>query len=82
MDPKLLAEAKRLATRPYNINIIADNDKDHGLGYFINIPEMPGCHTDGRTREEAVKNLEELKVEFIYYLLEDGLPIPEPAILK
>jgi predicted RNase H-like HicB family nuclease len=49
--------------------------------YVAMIPELPGCHTHGDTINEAFDLLNEVKIEFIYFMLEDGLDIPEPKLL-
>ena len=80
MNEKMLENAKRLAARPYQIRIFADETTDGDPGYYAMIPELPGCVSDGATVEEAKKNLEAAKVDFIYFLLQDGLTIPEPQL--
>ena len=82
MNEERFQEAKRLADRPYQAHIFPDETTDGKPGYFVRIPEMPGCVSDGETVEEAKKNLELAKVDFIYFLLEDGLPVPEPRLLN
>ena len=49
--------------------------------YVALIPELPGCHTHGDTLEEALELLNEVKIEFIYFMLVDGLAVPEPKLL-
>ena len=40
-----------------NFKVIVEQDED---GWFIaGVPAIPGCHTQGKTYEEAVKNIEE-----------------------
>jgi predicted RNase H-like HicB family nuclease len=47
-------------------------------GYWITeCPSLPGCISQGQTKEEAVANIREAIQEYIAALLEDGLPIPE-----
>ena len=81
MDSQRLEKAKQLAARPYQMRIFADETTDGEPGYYAVIPEMPGCASDGETVEEAKKNLELALVDFIYFLLEDGLPVPEPQLI-
>jgi predicted RNase H-like HicB family nuclease len=46
-------------------------------GYFIaECPSLPGCISQGKTREEAVVNIKEAIHVFIAALEEDGLPVP------
>lgn len=47
-------------------------------GYFIaECPSLPGCISQGSTREEAVSNIKEAIHAYIAALEEDGLPVPE-----
>ena len=46
--------------------------------YLVEVPELPGCMADGKTRAEAVKNAETIINEWIEVALEDGRPVPEP----
>jgi predicted RNase H-like HicB family nuclease len=47
-------------------------------GYFIaECPSLPGCLSQGQTREEAVLNIKEAIHAYIAALEEDGLPVPE-----
>lgn len=47
-------------------------------GYWIaECPSLPGCISQGRTREEAITNVKEAIEGYIAALQDDGLPIPE-----
>ncbi|MCY4463991.1 MAG: type II toxin-antitoxin system HicB family antitoxin [Chloroflexi bacterium] len=77
MNQALLACAEALAARTYNLQFI--RDWDGGKPYFfVEVLEMPGCHSDGETIEEARENVQSALVDYIYFLLEDGMDIPEP----
>jgi predicted RNase H-like HicB family nuclease len=46
-------------------------------GYFIaECPSLPGCVSQGQTREEAVANIKEAIDGYIAALREDNLPVP------
>ena len=47
-------------------------------GYAIEIPELPGCLTQGQTIEEAMLMIEDAKRAWIDIALQDGEFIPEP----
>ena len=50
-------------------------------GYFIaECPSLPGCISQGQTREEAVVNIKEAIQGYIAVLEEDGLPVPAETI--
>ncbi len=40
-------------------------------------PSLPGCVSQGKTREEAVTNIREAIEGYVQVLREDGLPVPE-----
>jgi predicted RNase H-like HicB family nuclease len=40
-------------------------------------PSLPGCVSQGTTREDAIKNVKEAIEGYILALQDDGLPIPE-----
>ena len=47
-------------------------------GYIVvNVPALPGCITQGKTREEALKNAREAIELYIGVLKEDNEPIPQ-----
>lgn len=47
--------------------------------YAAYVPDIPGCIATGETREEVTHNIREAIELHLETLLEDGLPIPEPA---
>ena len=40
-------------------------------------PSLPGCISQGLTREEALRNIQEAIRGYVAALEEDGLPVPE-----
>ena len=47
-------------------------------GYWVaECPSLPGCISQGHTREEAIANIKEAIEGYVATLREDGLPIPE-----
>ena len=47
-------------------------------GYWVaECPSLPGCVSQGSTREEAVRNIKEAIEGYVAALEEDGLPVPE-----
>lgn len=45
--------------------------------YVAECPSLPGCISQGKTREEALVNIKEAIRLYIDVLEEDGNPIPE-----
>ena len=54
---------------------IEDEEKKY---WIAEIPELPGCKSHGSSVEEAVKNIEEAKMEWIEDSLEQGEEVPTP----
>jgi len=47
-------------------------------GYWIaECPSLPGCVSQGKTREEAIENIKEAIQGYIKDLEEDNMPVPE-----
>ena len=56
--------------------IILDPDP-RGEGFTVIVPALPGCITQGRTREAALKRAREAIALHLESLLADGEPIPD-----
>ncbi len=47
-------------------------------GYWVaECPSLPGCISQGKTKEEATRNIKEAIKGYIAALQDDGLPVPE-----
>jgi len=46
--------------------------------FVVDVPELPGCMAHGKSKKEAIKNIEKAVVFWIKTAKEDGAPIPEP----
>ena len=47
-------------------------------GYWVaECPSLPGCISQGETKQEAVANAREAIAGYVAALEEDGLPVPE-----
>ena len=47
-------------------------------GYWVvECPSLPGCISQGKTKQEAIANIKEAIQGYIAALEEDGLPVPE-----
>jgi predicted RNase H-like HicB family nuclease len=58
----------------YQVEIEQDED-----GYFIaEVPSLPGCMSQGQTREEATLNVQEAIVAYLESLAKHGDPVPPP----
>ena len=50
--------------------------------YITSVPDLPGCMSDGKTPEEAIKNTQVIIAEWIESAKLDGDKIPEPSNYK
>jgi predicted RNase H-like HicB family nuclease len=46
--------------------------------FIAEVPELPGCATDGTTYQEALANVQVIITEWIETAKELGRPIPQP----
>ena len=61
--------------KKYRIELIEDVDEG---GYMVSYPDLPGCLSVGEIVEDAVRNGEDARREWIAAMLEEGNQIPEP----
>jgi len=45
--------------------------------WVVECPSLPGCISQGRTKEEAIANVKEAIEGYVAALEADGLPVPE-----
>ncbi|HEX7927423.1 MAG TPA: type II toxin-antitoxin system HicB family antitoxin [bacterium] len=51
--------------------------RDESGGWVVECPSLPGCVSQGDTRDEAIANIREAIDLYIEVLKEDGKPVPE-----
>ena len=51
-------------------------------GFTVEIPDLPGCISEGDTLKEAEKNIQEAIGLYLETLEERGIPLPEREPLK
>lgn len=51
--------------------------RDEEGWWIVECPSLPGCVSQGETKEEALANIKEAIQGYIAALEEDGLPVPE-----
>jgi antitoxin HicB len=57
----------------YTVVIEADEE---GEGFTVTVPALPGCVSEGETRDEALENIREAILGFIEGLEKAGEPVP------
>lgn len=71
IEPKVLTESSKR-----QVIIYLDEDGD---GYWADCRSLPGCHSQGDTWEETVKNIKEAIELWVKDALKHGDPIPEDS---
>ena len=56
--------------------LLLHDDKEQG-GYWVEVPALPGCFSQGDTLESALRNAREAIELHIEGMIADGEPIPE-----
>jgi len=78
---KNIKDLKYYEKLPYNIILETWDDGD-GTYYVARVAELPHCIIHGDTPEEAIREIEVVKREWIESNLKRGRQIPEPVTRK
>ena len=63
--------------RRSGVYVVILEPDDEGQGFTVRVPALPGCVTEGSTREEALANAREAISGFIEALEKAGEAVPE-----
>ena len=55
--------------------VLLHRDKAYG-GYWVEVPALPGCASQGKTKNAALKNIKEAIELHVEVMKEDGAEIP------
>ena len=58
----------------FAIDVVPEED---GMGYYVVVPSLPGCFSQGKTVEEAMKNAKEAISLHIRSLKKRGKGVPK-----
>lgn len=61
---------------PMKYRVVVEQDENGA--YTSYVPSLPGCLSQGKTREEALANIKEAISLYLESLREHGDPIPPP----
>jgi antitoxin HicB len=61
---------------PFTIRPLSADD---GGGYLIEYPDLPGCHSDGDTPEQAIVNGRDAVRSYLLSCKKHGDPVPKPG---
>ena len=65
---------KKIKTTTYQFPVVIEKDED---GFFVaDCPDLPGCHTQGKTLEEAITNIRDAIKLHLKILKEEKQEIP------
>lgn len=72
------ADRKRFTSgvRHMKFRVIIEQDEDGA--FVVEVPSLPGCVTQGETRDEAIRNAREAIEVYLESLRERNEPIPLP----
>ncbi len=59
------------------LKIILESSEDGG--YTVTVPSLPGCMSEGDSREAALKNIQEA-IELYLEPVEDDLPVNKESV--
>ncbi len=74
MTIEVESELERYMALPYRVELVPDPD-----GWFVRLPELPGCLSQGSTPQEALEMIRDAQRGWLAAALRHGDPIPEPA---
>ena len=60
--------------------LLTPGEPDEG-GYWVKVPTLPGCVTDGETVEHALANAKEAIEGYILSLIDREIPIPDETLV-
>ena len=80
INDKLWEKAERFANREYRTEITEEELTSGEKIYIAKNPELRGCMAQGTSHEAALKELTEVRTNYIYFLLVDGLDVPYPGV--
>ena len=63
--------------RALKLLVVFERDED---GWEVaSCPTLPGCHSQGRTKREALENVREAIRGYLATMREDGVPLPSSS---
>jgi antitoxin HicB len=71
-----MTEFANIDKYPFTIRPLPDAD---GGGFLIEYPDLPGCHSDGETPEQAIVNGRDAVRSYLASCRKHGDPIPKPG---
>ena len=70
-----VAIIRSMVAHTYTFSVLLEPDEDAG-GFSVHVPALPGCHTEGDTREQAIEMAQDAITGYVESLLSHKEPIP------
>jgi len=64
-----------MIAQTYTYTVVLEADDEAG-GFVVDVPALPGCHTEGDTRDEAIAMAQDAIAGYIESLVSHNEPIP------
>ena len=77
-NKQLTKETQKYLNLPYTFELIKEDDGT----YFVKVKELPGCMSNGKTADEAMKNIKDAMEIWLESSLRRGLEIPLPEVMR
>lgn len=71
-----MLEPRAMAANVREYEVVLQPEEEGG--FSVSVPDLPGCWTQGETREEALAMAKEAIEGYLESLKEAGQPIPQP----
>ncbi len=65
-----------ISTMDLRFRVLIEQDED-GM-FFVECPNLPGCISKGKSRQEARENIRDAIEDYLSSLKKHGLPVPLP----
>lgn len=78
MNAKYYQQAEKLADQDYPVRIDQEYLSTGELVFVASNPDLPNCIGSGDTENEAISDLQNARIDYIAYLLQNNLDVPEP----
>jgi antitoxin HicB len=69
-----------MATKSHEFEFVLQPEAEGG--FSVSVPALPGCHTQGETREEALAMARDAIEGYLEVLATEGRPLPAPALIE
>jgi predicted RNase H-like HicB family nuclease len=63
-----------MLAQTYTYSVVLEEDEEGG--FVVHVPALPGCHTEGDTREQAIAMAQDAIAGYVESLLAHSEPIP------